>query len=605
MIRSVCLVAFVAGVGLIGCAPPPTGRRPEGLGNVRAALEHSKDPGSGPRNITGRPMAFVVTAGGPGAVRAELIAFDLKSSRVLWRQPAEVAGRVAVGRSVVVYSERGGALVARDVRTGTVSWRKPLDAAWQRIGYCVDGDAVYETVQPAGGNATRAREGQVLGYEATSGRRKFATDLAGPLGAPAARGGVVAVPRQTQYVTLIDGDDGDVMASILSREQEASFVKSLPEGLFFGSRGIYLASDRTALGEKKSGLYLEAKTPAFVRPLYHHDMYRPEQGDYSALDRNRLLWRVDSSGDGAAFAGGQVVVHSFRFFFGLDAATGNLRWAYNHPRVDAMSSDLTGPAVVFVTSDGHFGAIDSRTGRRTYESALGGDLAAVVGATFDADGFGQGAGEGEPLVKVLSSILWDPDLRFSDVRVFAVDELTRHPDRAATEELLKALDMGDGIPAPVMKKAMDALVARQDRSMLDLYVKALRVHPDFAEDRRPKQLAFFARAVAQMKATDAVPALVEHLRLPDTEPDVVREIAEAVIILKAESAVEAFLDFLLQYRADGEFNSATDALNAAADVLLKLGGPAERAALRFVAEEPQTIEVVASHIKRALAEGSE
>ncbi len=604
MIRIARRAPFVAGLLFLGCAPPPTGPTPQGLGNVRAALEHGKNPGVGPRNITDRPMAFVVTAGTAGSAKAELIAFDLQGSRVLWRQPADVAGRVAVGRTVVIYSERTGALVARDVRSGAVSWRKPLQPAWQRVGYCADGDAVFETIQPAGGGATRAREGKVVGYDATSGGRRFATDLVGPLGAPAARGGVVAVLRQTQYVTLIDGNDGDVMASILSREQEASFVKSLPEGLFFGSKGVYLASNRTSLGEKKSGLYLEAKTPAFVRPLYHHDMYRPEQGDYSALDRNRLLWRVDASGDTAAFAGGQVVVHSFRFFFGVDAATGDLRWAYNHPRFDAMSSDLTGPAVVFVTADGQLGALDSRSGRRIYESSLGADVA-VVGATFDADGFGTGVGQGEPLIKVLSSILWDPDLRFSDVRVFAVDELTRQPGRAATEELLKALDMGDGIPAPIMKKAMDALVSRQDRSMLDLYVKALQVHPDFAEDRRPKQLAFFARAVAQMKAKEAVPALVEHLRLPDTDPDVVREIAEAVIALGAESAVEAFMDFLLQYRADGEFNRATEALTAAADVLLKLGGPAERAALRFVAEEPQTIEVVASHIRRALAPGAD
>ena len=35
-----------------------------------------------------------------------------------------------------------------------------------------------------------------------------------------------------------------------------------------------------------------AQLPAFVRPTYDYDHYRPEQNEYSALDRNRVLWRV-------------------------------------------------------------------------------------------------------------------------------------------------------------------------------------------------------------------------------------------------------------------------------------------------------------------------
>ena len=48
----------------------------------------------------------------------------------------------------------------------------------------------------------------------------------------------------------------------------------------------------TASGSRKSGGYVQAKLPAFVRPVYWFDLYRPEQGDYSALDRNRILWRM-------------------------------------------------------------------------------------------------------------------------------------------------------------------------------------------------------------------------------------------------------------------------------------------------------------------------
>ena len=155
--------------------------------------------------------------------------------------------------------------------------------------------------------------------------------------------------------------------------------------------------------------------------------------------------------------------------------------------------------------------------------------------------------------------------------------------------------------APVLRKAMNALVAhRRDKAMLDLYIQALKVHPDYVEGRQPKRLEFFARAVAELKATEAVPALVDHLRLPDTDPDAVREIAEAVIALDARGSIDAFKDFLMQYRADPAFAHAALPLTAACDVLLKLGGPAERALLLYVAEEPQTVEPVRAHLQRAL-----
>jgi hypothetical protein len=137
--------------------------------------------------------------------------------------------------------------------------------------------------------------------------------------------------------------------------------------------------------------------------------------------------------------------------------------------------------------------------------------------------------------------------------------------------------------------------------MLDLYLASLKVHPDYAEDRAPKRLEFFARAVTELKAREAVPALVDHLRLPETDADVIRGIADAVIGLEAREALEPFADFLLQYRADPGFTRQPAPLVAACDVLLKLGGSGERALLLFVAEEPQTLEAVSAYIRRSFA----
>jgi hypothetical protein len=189
--------------------------------------------------------------------------------------------------------------------------------------------------------------------------------------------------------------------------------------------------------------------------------------------------------------------------------------------------------------------------------------------------------------------------------MFALEELTKLSGPEVTRELLRTLDAGDVIPSPVLKKAMDVLVARQDRQLLGMYMDALRVHPDYAEDHQPKRLEFYARAVAALKAKEAVPLLVEYLRLPDTDLEAISEIGDAVLALGAKQSVEPFADFLLQYRADPAFSAHPSALVAASNVLLKLGGTKEKSLLHFIAEEPLTIEPLAEHLRRALAPAEE
>jgi outer membrane protein assembly factor BamB len=577
--------------------------------DVAAALARAKPGRGGIVNGTGNAMVFLATTGPSGGAR--VAAVDLQSGTVVWRHDDEASSRLVVSRPAVVYLRRGRGggetLVGRDVKTGAVLWQKGLAAGRRRMGFAADGEGIYE-VSHAPNNPRRA---EVVRYDARSGAVAWREDIEGEAGAPAVRGGIVVVPRRAQYVTLMDATGGRVLADILSREEAASFVRALPEGLFFGSRGIFVAAPETAIASRKSGRYLQAKLPEFVRPVYHWDMYRPEQGDYSAVDRNRLLWRVAARGGGEpAFADARVVAHSFRFFFGLDPATGALRWAYSHPREDAVASEWAGDHVLFVANDGELGALETTSGRRTWRARPGVLEAGftVRGATFDAEGFTPGGAQGgtaasdEPLERTLASILWDPDKRFGEVKMYAVTELTRLEGPRVTSELLRALESTE-LPPLVVQKAVEALVARRDQGSLELYSKALRTHHDYAEERRPPRIDVLARAVAVTKAASVVPALIEHLRLPDTDLGAIREIADAALATRHRDAVPAFEDFLLQYRADPAFGRSPAPVQAAAEVLLKLGGPSEKAMLLFIADDPRTVDPLRAYLQRALFAG--
>ena len=85
-----------------------------------------------------------------------------------------------------------------------------------------------------------------------------------------------------------------------------------------GIRSFLLGRD-TARGSRHATGYLAAQLPAFVRPTYDYDRYRPEQNEYSALDRNRVLWRVTVADGRPLFRDGLAFVHDYRFFFAFDA----------------------------------------------------------------------------------------------------------------------------------------------------------------------------------------------------------------------------------------------------------------------------------------------
>jgi outer membrane protein assembly factor BamB len=594
-VRAVALAALSA-LGCAGTTPSSAFPRAGEASDVAAALARMS-PEQGPTNGSGQPRVFLAV-NRPGG--SEIVAADLATGAVLWRQSDQLGGRIAVARSAVAYARPDGTLVGRDVGSGALLWEH-RPGGRQRVGYAAGGDAVYDVT-----TAGNLRQIELVRYEARRGSADWRQELEGEAGAPAVRGGVVALPRRSQYVSLIDGESGHVLADILSREEAATFVRARPEGLFFGSRGVFVASAENANASRKGGGYVQATLPSFIRPQYDRDMYRSGEGDYSAVDRNRLLWRLEVDGPRARFSDGLVVAHCFRFFFGLDVASGRLRWAYNHPSEDAVASDWVGRHVLFVAADGELGAIDARTGRHTWRARIpAGGI--VRGATLDAEGWSPPdnvGGAEEPLAHALASILWDPDKRFQEVKLYAVDELARLQGKEVTLELLRALE-GTELPAPVVQRATDALVDRRDPASLELFAAALEVRSDYAEDRRAPRLDVLARAVAVTKAAALVPALLKHLRQPDTDPAAVRDIADAALATDARGAVGPFEDYLMQYRADPAFQRAPGPVIAAAEVVLKLGGPGQRAALLFLADDPRTVEPLRAHLRRALfpAEG--
>jgi outer membrane protein assembly factor BamB len=595
-------LAALAPLAMTGCAEATFSAhaRDNSLLDLQRALKLCQlAPAAG-----GHANAFLVTT----APDKQLVGYDLEAGKILWQERVDVRSRVVIGRGWIAHRQGESQLVARDPQSGRVLVTVPLRGDEKFVGAALDDERLYYVVQSSGG---AQRTSSVVAIDRT-GRELWRMPAQGSLGAPAARGGLVAVPFLRQNVSLLDGHTGREVARVRSADEQVTFVRAVAEGFVYGgASGIYFLDENSVAGTREGralteggpvvhASFAQAKFGSEqVRPFYYWDGYELAQADYSAFDRNRLLWRAQPGGaSGLGFQDDLAILHSYRYFFAFDAKSGKLRWAYAHPRVDVVSADAVGPSVVFAAIDGAVGAIDAATGavRVSYKPGL-----RLAGASFDADGFAGGAAPAKAdLLKTLEQIVWDPDARFTAVKVFSVAAIGDIPGPDASAALLKIVLKETGVPPAVQKRADEILVARRDDKAVPLYLDALKLHFDYLADRHPHGVDVLAHALASLDVKQAAPELAAHLLDPATPQAALKELAAALAGLGGKEAVRALRELLLTYRSDPMFLAEPAALTIAAEGLLKLGGADGKRTVTFVAGEPRTLAPLARYLKKAL-----
>lgn len=584
--------APVLGMALAACAEAPfSPHRPDNLASdldpvvakVRGGSPEGRSGGTPaaarPDNATGAPIVAAVSPG-PDAT---LSVHDLVAQKALFSVKADVRSRVLIAGGLLIAREGDRQIVGRDLRTGEVRWQRDLEGGATFMGAATDGDGVYYVTEEA--TREKGRDvSTIVGLDADSGSRRFRLGAASRLGAPAARGGLVFVPFGYQWIVALDGGSGDELARLRNKEEAINFVLSAPEGVFYGSRSVFRLDRRSVSGTRAGSTHFAATLPEdFLRVLYHFDGYNAAQSGYTAYDRNRLLWIPRADGTGFH---GDVVLTSYRFFFGMESGSGKLRWAYSFPRVDVVASAHTGSHVVLVSSEGDVVALDAGTGGEAMRAKLPGK---VAGATIDARGFAPKAG-GAPAVELrdaLLGIIWDPDRRFEAVKLFALAEMGRIVGTHATEDLIKVLTF-ERIDRKVYEKAGEALLGRIRAEDVGLLVRALATRTDYVEGTKARGVDMLARAAGKLKGVEAVEPLLSHFGDPETPPAALREIVKALDQIGSQAVLGPFREFLLTYRADADLANEPDVLRRVCDALLRLGIQHDRQLVRFVAEDPQT-----------------
>jgi hypothetical protein len=610
---------------LAACAEAPFSvhKQDNDLKTLKPTLERLRQAdaksAAAPQNGSGHALAFVFAgpekrAGKPSkdgdkessAVERTLIGFDLTAGKELFAVPADVRSRFVVSQGVLALRE-GDELVLRDTQSGAVRARAPFEPGEQLTGLTADSSQIYVVTrkQSGGGNKSFVT---ALG---PGGQRMWRLPAQGSVGAPAAGAGMVALPYRYQDVVVLDARSGSELTRIRQKDEQIGFVRAGQgqPGFFYGvgNEGVAWLDERSVTGEKNAIAYLSPKLGERVRVFLHWDGYRAEQTDFSAFDRNRLLWDAELSGDKLRFRGDQAVLHSYRFLFAMDTNSGAMRWAYAQPRQNLMASDMNERTVLFAAQDGELGALDRASGAKIMSRRLGLKPGQVVlGGIFDAAGFAPTGGEvqaARPVLEVLRDIIFDRDSSFLSVKTFAVQALGKVPGPQAQAELVRIIT-SDGMPAQISRTAGDVLIARKDapEELAALLTTSLKQSYDYLEDKRPKGLDVLARVAASRGVKEAAPLLAERLLDPATPAPALKEIALALGELGGKDAARALRELLFVYRSDPLFAQDPDALKRAGEGLLKIDGEAGRRTLQFVALEHRSLPGVSSHFRKLLDE---
>ncbi len=582
--------------------------------HVQSALALQSPVSARQHNSLGKPLAFVVLSGGKTSPKT-LVAFSMNEKKRLWEISDNIASKIAVAGSKVTYFA-GGEVIARDVGTGAIAWRRATTGSL--AGLTSDADRVYVSTRLG---QKQDAQWTLTALSATTGKSLWDAESSGAMGAPTVSRGLVFTPYLKQWLTVLDAKNGDQVSRIRASEHDITFAKADAGQVYYGSqRGIFAFDTRAATGKKETSTYGQLSLPeAFQNIGVGPNAFDPIQSRYSAYDRSRVLWTADAKEKKLDF-GRHVVVHAYRFFFGLNAANGELAWAYSHPRFDAVASSRIGDIIAFVSTSGEMVALDSTNGKVVYTASVVSGVSSakpqrVIGASFDAIGWTPSDIGAEPtlgtsekttvLSTVLSSIAGDRDARFIDIKRYCLRQLETADGPDVTPSLISIVQ-DTRSTSEIRDLAADTIVKRGNRGGLPYLLTAIETPYSFINGSSPQAVGPLSKGVASIVSAPeisveekqkAIAILITALFAPQTKEPDVAQVAVSLGTIGGSRAQAALRKFVLLYRGAGNFvsadttNNSATADSAVAQAVFQLwhkGSPKEREFVRFVAADAHT-----------------
>jgi len=590
--------ALVASTGceeLFGSVLEPTAfgnlfadNREEDVARVVARLP-APAPATAPANKLGRPLIAGLRYGTPG-----VFVFDVSSGTTLWSKEMSVASRpVLTDRAVLVQS--GTAVVSLRLEDGSEMWSVETEGM-SFFGAAYDEKYAYLTL-----GVTVSHVGRLVAVNADSGWTSWKIQTTKLFGRPAAAGGLVFVPWERQDISVLDRETQDEIARIRAVDDVYNFVFARPEGVFYGSKGLYRFDAKSFHGTQQETTYYRPPMQGIPGdPELWADAFAEPTGGRNAREKIRFFVApaFDPAGQSVRLEHDKLFLLYFRFLVAYDATSGSIQWVYRHPDdIEAVSVQPSG--VFLVDSPGNLVRVAADSGLPDWRLPTGIDVAA---AAFDIAGFSppsQPVGAVETMRVQLLQVILDQDNRLLPFRQYLIGKLAQLPEAEVTRDILDVYAQRTS-PQALKDAARAALASRAQGA--EHLIGALDTHTDYLMNTQAPPMGVVAQSLVAMQARGAVTGLVAHLLDPETPLEDLQEVAQALVELGDASLISTFESYLTLYHADSAFSQNTNTLNVLADGLLKYGGEAERRFLDNLVANAYTLPALKAHIQKRYEE---
>ena len=534
-----------------------------------------------PQNGLGRPVVVLSRGGDPQG----LVAWDVEANARLWSVDRAVDSPPWIAGGAVLFRS-GDELVSLSLRDGEELGTLDLDGLVLYGVGAADGLVAVTAGSTAGGVAASFRSGRIWILDETLSRRAPTTDVDKLVGRPAVAGGMVFVPWDRQNITVLDGATGDELCRLVIGDEMVTWVFAAPEGVFYGGKGAFRFTARSASGRRTTGTYraMEWSDPGFPGDpeLWPDAFAGVTDGRPNARARARLTWYPGlSSGETeVAFADDRLYFVYYRYLVAMRPGDRALQWVRGLDGPVAEAAAVPG-GVFVVQESGALRFLRAADGAETWtgDGGLPVARAGIDVAGWVPDG---GAARGEDLRTQAMAALLDPDAAAVPVRSLVLALFGRATDPGVSRDLLQVL-RAPQMPVELRNEAAHALQLRPDGD--GFLRQALEDHYDYLRDRPAPPVAVIASALRNRNAREAASALVAHLFDPETPPEAMEVLVRSIVALGDAAVVAPLQRFLRMYGADTEFNAFPNVLEAAAYGVAAHGGEAGLEFLEELADE--------------------
>lgn len=515
-----------------------------------------------------------------GVARGNVLAYDLAAGRQLWTRRLAATSVPVIAGPLVVFAA-GGRIVGLDLASGEERF-SDADEGLALLGAGGDSSRVAVSLS-AGSGAAGSRS--VLRVYSPSGSSQWQVAGNHAFGRPAVAAGLVFLPWDSQNLSVLDAS-GDEIARVRVRDDVVAHAFVDRGAVYFGERGIFRFDERAASGTREGSSYY---TPAGREelpgaPRFMTQGYRGVPAATSAVSSLHIAWRPAAGGSGLALEGDTIYAVFFRSVLGLDARSGDLRWAHVHEH-DIIGTRVVPRGLLVASRDGNVTLLERDNGGAARGVSIGQPL--VAAAFTGGDWAPSGSAEGSStLGEQLLALARVSDARLVPARRFAVRRLARLEDADVTRHLIDVA-ADPAIPPQVRQEAGAALAART--SGIEHMLAALARHRSFLRNTGAPPVGYIARALAAAGAREGVPGLIAHLHDPSTPAEALPDIVQALRTLGDRAAVEPLRTFVLLYHAEAPDEMLGSALTVAVEALARLGGADEMPVLRAIADAPWSL----------------